>query len=75
MHLIFFQYLSIYVTLSTSLIFSLIGSGNGMALRPTNKKVELRTTCSCVIAFISNIAFSALTLLLGQQDGHLACKN
>jgi len=29
-----------------------------MALHPTKQKVELRTTCSCVIALVSNIPYS-----------------
>ena len=29
----------------------------------------------CLILLLNNIAFSALTLLVGRQEGHPACKN
>ena len=39
------------------------GSGN----------VRTVVVCSCC-SFLSKIAFSALTLLIGRQEGHLVCK-
>ena len=29
----------------------------------------------CVCVSLSTIAFNALTMLVGRQEGHLACKN
>jgi len=31
--------------------------------------------CSLIFSFIFMFAFSALMLLVGRQEGHLACKN
>jgi len=39
----------------------------------TSNTIWNRVCCS--IIFASKFSFSALTLLVGRQEGHLACKN
>ena len=37
-------------------------------------KRAIKRVCVCVCAVFLNIAFSALTLLVGRQEGHPVCK-
>jgi len=44
--------------------------------KPKNKKKTNRSAQVCTSNFVNYVfcAFSALTLLVGRQEGHLACK-
>ena len=45
------------------------GQGSG------NVRTVVVCSCSCsCCSFLSKIAFNALTLLIGRQEGHLVCK-
>jgi len=41
---------------------------------PYNTHYFSQHSCYWIIPILSGIAFSALTLLVGQQEGHPACK-
>jgi len=50
-------------------VMSIYLSTHQFSLFQTNRPVTLSFACVCV-----TFAFSALTLLVGRQEGHLACK-